>query len=124
MQSTPQQAKETAESEGELSQFAEEKAIQLALDSATAELENGQYFTSIVTHGWLPMPCGCGYSNGSRQAGSKEVKPPGLLNCGRIILSVWREPRRSSRAIHLSCNLHWDSDTQSPIFPPINVSFY
>lgn len=34
---SPSQVTETAESEGELSQFAEEKAIQLALDSKIAE---------------------------------------------------------------------------------------
>lgn len=35
--SLPQEVTETAESKGELSQFAEEKAIHLALDSTIAE---------------------------------------------------------------------------------------
>lgn len=37
----------------------------------------GQYFTSILIHGWWQMPCEGGCSNGSRIIGSAEVKPPG-----------------------------------------------
>ena len=54
--STTQLVAEAAEGEGESSQFAEVKAIQLALD--IAERESGQCSTSILTHGWWQMHCG------------------------------------------------------------------
>ncbi|GAB0175351.1 hypothetical protein GRJ2_000000300 [Grus japonensis] len=84
--SPTRQIVEAAEGQGESSQFAEVKAIQLASDMSVlmAERESGQYF--ILTHGWWQMPCGGGYSNGSRATGSTEANPSGLPHCGKILL--------------------------------------
>ncbi|KAK4829632.1 hypothetical protein QYF61_005843 [Mycteria americana] len=55
-----QEVTETAEGERESSQFAEVKAIEMALDIFAREK-----CPVLLTHGWWQMSCGGGYSNGS-----------------------------------------------------------
>lgn len=76
------QATETAEKKDELSQFAELKAIQLALDIAEWEKR--------LIHRQWQTPCGGGCRNGRRIIGSVGINPSGLLHCGKILLPRWR----------------------------------
>ncbi|KAK4810570.1 hypothetical protein QYF61_004533 [Mycteria americana] len=59
------QVVETAEGDGELSQFAE----------TLLNEKSGQCSISILIHGWWQMPCGDGYSNGSRTNWQRGGKP-------------------------------------------------
>lgn len=42
--------------------------------------------TSTLTLEWWQMPCGNGYSNGSRTAGSTEENSSESLHCGKVLL--------------------------------------
>lgn len=75
----------STEGKGELSQFVEEKSIQLVLD--IAELKKGQCTTSTLTPGWWQMPYRSSYSSGSKTIGSTETNPSGLLHYRKILLS-------------------------------------
>ena len=74
---------ETTEGKGESSQFAEVKAVQLALDDAERERWPMLY---LYTDSWMQMPYGGGYSSGSKITGKGGVNLFGLLNCGKTLL--------------------------------------
>ncbi|KAK4806844.1 LOW QUALITY PROTEIN: hypothetical protein QYF61_012565 [Mycteria americana] len=46
--------------------------------------KSGQCSISMLTHGWWQMPCGGGYSNGSRTIDSTEANSSGLQHCGKV----------------------------------------
>ncbi|GAB0206916.1 hypothetical protein GRJ2_003157200 [Grus japonensis] len=82
--SPTRQVTEAAEGEGELSQFAEVKPIQLALDIAGREKWPMLY---PYTDSWMVANALWGwFSNGSRATGSAEANPSGLPNYGKRLL--------------------------------------
>lgn len=85
-----QQAIKAAEGTKELlkSQFAEMKAIQLAL--RLLKEKSGQYSVSLRTHGWWQTSCGGDYCNSNRSTGSTELNPSELLNCSKTLLLRWK----------------------------------
>ncbi|GAB0210200.1 hypothetical protein GRJ2_003485800 [Grus japonensis] len=82
--SPTQRVAEAAEGEGESSQFAEVKAIQLALDIAEREKWP---MLDLYTDSWMVANAlWGGYSSGSRATGSAEANPSGLPHCGKTLL--------------------------------------
>jgi len=75
------QVTEAAE-EGESSQFAEVKAIQLASDTASKE----KWPVLYLYINSCMVACGGGCSNGRRTTGIMEGNPFGLPHCGKILL--------------------------------------
>jgi len=84
--SPTRQVAETAKGEGESSQFAEVKAIQLALDMASREKWPVLY---LYTDSWMVANALWGCSNGRRTTGSAEAKLSVLPHCGKILLPGW-----------------------------------
>ena len=78
--SPTQRVAEATEGKGESRQFAEVKAVQLALDVAE------QCFIFILMYGWQQIPHRGGYSSGNKTTGNGRVYLFGLLNCGKTLL--------------------------------------